>query len=120
MQLKDLLRHARREIADAARERMDNGELPLIEVQTVTVEVNVVVTETGEGGGGIDLQVITVSGKKTFENQQVQKITVVLKPIQLSRQERSMTSLAAPADGPQVRSAAPALAPLAAAPKLKK
>jgi len=79
--IRNLIQHARREIESAAKERIENEQLPLLAVESVTIEVNVVATESTEGGGGFDLKVITASGKNSFENQQVQKITVVLKAI---------------------------------------
>jgi len=79
--IKDLIQHARREIEAAATERIAKEQNPLLAVESVVIEVNVVVTESKEGAGGFDLKVITASGKKSYEQQQVQKITVVLKTI---------------------------------------
>ena len=54
---------------------------------SVTVEMNVVVTAGKEGEGGFDIKVISFGGKKSYEEQQVHKITVELAP--LTRREQS-------------------------------
>ena len=98
--IKDLIQQARREIEAAARERIDHKQAPLMAVESVTIEVNVVVTESGEGTGAFDLKVITASGKKGFEHQQVQKITVVLKTIDQTKRALHAFDLAVPSNGP--------------------
>lgn len=96
LSIKDLIQHARHEIEAAARERIEKDQLPLMRVESVTIEANVVITEAREGKGGIDLKVVTASGNKKFENQQVQKIIVVLKTIEDSEREQYKDDLVAP------------------------
>lgn len=95
--LKDLLQHARHEIEASARERIASGEAPLLRVETVTIEAHVVVTTSGGGGGGFSLGVVTASGKADFQDQQVQKITVVLKTIEQAALAANWRALSAPA-----------------------
>jgi len=102
--IKDLIQHARCEIEAAATERIAREQLPLLAVESVTIEVNVVVTESEKGTGGFDLKVITASGEKEFEHQQVQKITIAFKTIDEPLRTLQMGSLSAASGGPEMPS----------------
>ena len=76
--LRELIARVRKELLDAESDRKKITDKEFFRVDSVTLEVNFVVSESYEGGGGIDLKVISASGKKTYAEEQVHKVSVSL------------------------------------------
>jgi hypothetical protein len=81
--IRDLIRHVHQELLESRAEREASGQPAIFEVTNLVIEVNFVITESTEGKGGLNFKVITVGGvdvggSKTYEQNQVQKITLTL------------------------------------------
>jgi hypothetical protein len=76
--LKELIAKVHTDLLDSQREREERGDPPIFQVAELTLEVHFIVQESGEASGGLDLKVLTVGGKRQFENQQVHKVTLRL------------------------------------------
>lgn len=76
--LREMIARVREELLQAESDRKEVTEKEFFRVHSVTLEVNFVVSESTEGGGGIDFKVLSASGKKTYQEQQVHKVSVAL------------------------------------------
>ena len=83
--LRDLLRQTRLEIEAAAREREAAGEEGLFQVDSVTIEANFIVRKNAGVEGSFKLLAVTLDGSGKYEKEQVQKVTVVLSPVQAAK-----------------------------------
>ena len=88
--LKDLLRQTRLEIEAAAREREAAGEAGLFQVDSVTIEANFIVRKNAGIDGSFRLLAVTLDGSGKYEKEQVQKVTVVLSPVQARKPAASV------------------------------
>lgn len=79
--IKELIRRVQTELLESKKQRDAAGQEALFAVDSMTIEVNFVVTRSGAGKGGLDFKIITAGGEKSYENQQVQKITLNLKAV---------------------------------------
>ena len=91
--LKDLLRQTRLEIEAAAREREAAGEAGLFQVDSVTIEANFIVRKNAGVDGSFRLLAVTLDGGGKYEKEQVQKVTVVLSPVQAGKPAASVQPL---------------------------
>ena len=80
--LKDLIRQTRLEIEAAAREREAAGEVGLFQVDSVTIEANFIIRKNAGLEGSFKLLAVTLDGSGKYEKEQVQKVTVILSPVQ--------------------------------------
>jgi NTP-dependent ternary system trypsin peptidase co-occuring protein len=80
LEIRGLIKHAREQIDLAIQDRRDSGKAGRFEIQSLAIEVNVVVTDALEGEGGIDIWIVKAGGKKSYQREQVHKITLVLQP----------------------------------------
>jgi hypothetical protein len=76
--IKDLIRRVHEELYESRREREDSGQAAIFQVSALTLEVNFVVVQGKGFKGGVDFRVITAGADKTFQQQQVQKVTLSL------------------------------------------
>lgn len=81
LSIASLIRKIHNELADSQRQREDEGEKPLFEVESLTIEAHFVVAETIEGKGGFDLKIISLNGSDNMKIEQMHKITLKLKPV---------------------------------------
>jgi hypothetical protein len=88
--LKDLLRQTRLEIESAAREREAAGEEGLFQVDSVTIEAHFIVRRNAGIDGSFKLLAVTLDGSGKYEKEQVQKVTVVLSPVQAGKPAASV------------------------------
>ena len=78
--LKDLIAYSRNQLDLAIEERKARNDEGWLDVKSLTLEVNVVATSAAEGGLGLDLKIVKADGKRSYEQQQVHKITLLLEP----------------------------------------
>jgi hypothetical protein len=76
--LREMIARVRDELIQAEGDRKAKTDEEFFRVDSVVLEVNFVVTESTKGGGGIDFKVLSASGSKKYEQQQVHKVTVTL------------------------------------------
>lgn len=84
LSIRELIRQVQLELTESQRERQARGEAALFKVEKMDLEVNFVVSRSTEGTGGFSFQVLTlggvnVGGGKTYQQQQVHRITLSLK-----------------------------------------
>jgi hypothetical protein len=92
--LKDLVTRTRDELVALDAAAREAG--PTFQVEEVVVEVHVVVTKAVEGQAGFDLKVVTVGGKGQYQQNEVHKVTVRLKPFGMPRGQRGFGEIAMP------------------------
>jgi len=81
--VKDLIRRVHQELLESQQEREKSGEHPIFEVESLTIEVNFVIVQSKEAKGEVGFKLITVAegdlgGTKSYQQQQIQKITLSL------------------------------------------
>jgi Trypsin-co-occurring domain 2 len=76
--IRDLIRRVHDELHESRREREELGQEAIFEVSALTLEVNFIVTEAKDLKGGLDFKVITAGADKSYQQQQVQKLTLSL------------------------------------------
>jgi Trypsin-co-occurring domain 2 len=86
LSLKELIRRVQKELIESQREREEDGQKAIFEVEKLTLEVHFIVAQSSEGKGGIDFKILTfgganVSGGRNYQNQQIHKIILSLKVI---------------------------------------
>jgi Trypsin-co-occurring domain 2 len=91
--VRELIRRVHEELVESREERERQGLPPIFEVENMTIEVNFVATETREARGGLDFRVITAGGSRSYDQQQVHKITLSLAAV--SRRGDPFTDLEA-------------------------
>jgi hypothetical protein len=80
--IRDLIRRVHAELLESREERERLGLPPVFEVQTMTIEVNFVATESKDMRGGLDFRVITAGASRSYDQQQVHKITLSLTAVE--------------------------------------
>jgi len=78
LRLKDLIRAVQQELEDSQIEREQNGIPALFQFHNLKIEASVVVSKTKEKDGSIGVKVIEAGLKNTYNEQEVQKVTVEL------------------------------------------
>ncbi|GEM_PF-2108845 len=95
--IKDLIRRVYDELYESQREREAGGQDPIFQVSTLTLEVNFVVVRGKGLKGGVDFKVITAGGDKTYEQQQIQKVTLSLNALPIGTSDTEDLELPATA-----------------------
>jgi hypothetical protein len=78
LHIKDLIDMVTMELMASQWERERHGLERLFKTQGLTLEVHFVAERRTEASGGLDLKVVTVGGKRTYQDQQIHKITLTL------------------------------------------
>jgi len=84
--IKDLIRRVQVELMESQKEREQNGEPAIFEVEKMTIEVNFVAIESKKAEGGLDFKIIAVGGidlggSAGIQQQQIHKITLSLNAV---------------------------------------
>jgi len=85
--LSDVIAEISEQLLVSQDQRIREGRPALFLVGSVDIEMSFVVTHTTAGSAGIDLRVVKADGKKQYEDQQVQRVTVHLVGAQTSAGE---------------------------------
>ncbi|MEU1027203.1 trypco2 family protein [Streptomyces mirabilis] len=85
--IKELIRRVHDELYASQQERQEAGEEAIFEVESLTLEVNFVAIKSKEGTGAVDFKVLTAGGRRSYQREQVHKVTMTLSSIPLEHRD---------------------------------